>query len=73
VRSREEVARVLDLVQAGWNDCEIEREPGIPRRTILDWRHGRMPDFDRLRTRTFPNGWFCVLCRGDPLTLPQTS
>jgi hypothetical protein len=71
VRSREEVAFVLELVRGGWNDCEIERETGIPRRTILGWRKGRTPDFDRLRTRTFPNGWFCVVCHGDPLTLPQ--
>jgi hypothetical protein len=71
VRSREEVAFVLELVEAGWNDCEIARETGIPRQTILDWRSGRTPDFDRVRTRTLPNGWICVVCRGDPLTLPQ--
>jgi Homeodomain-like domain len=71
VRSRAEVALVLELVRAGWNDCEIARETGIPRQTILDWRNGRTPDFDRVRTRTFPNEWVCVVCRGHPLTLPQ--
>ena len=73
MRSRAEVAFVLELVRAGWNDCEIARETGIPRRTILDWRSGRTPDFDRVRTRLFPNGWVCVVCRDDPMTLPQTS
>jgi hypothetical protein len=72
VRSREEVALILDLVRAGWNDCEIARETGIPRGTIQDWRSGRTPDFDRVQTRRYPNGWVCVVCRGDPLTLPQT-
>jgi Homeodomain-like domain len=71
MRSRAEVSFVLELVRAGWNDCEIARETGIPRQTILDWRNGRTPDFDRVRTRTFPNDWVCVVCRGRPLTLPQ--
>ena len=71
MRSREEVAFVLELARAGLNDSEIARETGIPRGTVRDWRSGRPPDFDRERTRTFPNGWFCVLCRGDPMTLPQ--
>jgi len=73
VRSRAEVTFVLELVRAGWNDCQIARETGIPRQTILDWRNGNTPDFDRVRTRTFPNGWFCAVCRGDPIVLPQTS
>lgn len=29
---------LLDLER---NDCEIERETGVPRRTVLDWRHGK--------------------------------
>jgi hypothetical protein len=72
VRSREEVAFVLELVRAGWNDCEIAREAGIPRQTILDWRSGRTPDFDRVRTRNFPNGWMCVVCRGTQPQAPYT-
>ena len=35
-----------ELVRAGWNDCEIARETGIPRGTVRDWRSGRIPDFD---------------------------
>ena len=34
MRSRAEVALVLQLVQVGWNDSQIARETGIPRRTI---------------------------------------
>ena len=34
---------MLDLVAAGLNDCEIARRTAIPRRTVLDWRHGRGP------------------------------
>ena len=33
--------RVVELIGAGFNDCEIARLLGIPRRTVLDWRHGR--------------------------------
>lgn len=39
----DEVRSVLDLVALGFNDCEIERKTGIPRRTVLDWRHRRLP------------------------------
>jgi hypothetical protein len=71
VRSRAEVSFALELVRAGWNDCEIARETGIPRRTILDWRSGRIPDFDRVRTRPSPYARSCNVCGGDPLRLPQ--
>lgn len=73
MRSRAEVAFVLELVRAGWNVCEIARETAIPRRTIRDWRTGRTPDFDRLRTRPSPNARSCAVCRGDPLSLPQSA
>jgi hypothetical protein len=73
VRSRAEATFVLELVRAGWDDCEIARETGIPRRTIRDWRTGRTPDFDRRRTRPSPNARSCAVCRGDPLSLPQSA
>jgi hypothetical protein len=71
MRSREEVGFVLELVRAGWNDCQIARETGIPRRTIRDWRIGRTPNFDRIRTRPGRSGRSCAVCGGDPLSLPQ--
>lgn len=43
MRTRREVTRVLALVAAGANDCEISRQTLIPRATIRDWRHGRLP------------------------------
>jgi hypothetical protein len=73
VRSRAEVDNVLEFVRAGRNDCEIARETGIPRRTILDWRSGRTPDFDRVRTRLSPGARSCPICVGDPLRLPQAA
>ncbi len=41
MRPYEQHRRALELVSAGLNDCEIARQLGIPRRTVLDWRHGR--------------------------------
>lgn len=47
MHSIEEVRHALALVDKGLNDCEIERRTGIPRRTILGWRHGQIPRFAR--------------------------
>jgi hypothetical protein len=41
VRSIEQVRRVGELVTAGLNDCEIERQTQIPRGTVKEWRHAR--------------------------------
>ena len=62
MRSREEVAAVTELVRAGWNDCEITRETGIPRGTVRDWRRGRTPNFERSGA--------CLVCSGDVQALP---
>jgi hypothetical protein len=64
VRSREEVATVLELVRAGLNDCEIARRTGIPRGTVRCWRVGRRPNFER-------PGATCVVCAGTPDALRQ--
>jgi hypothetical protein len=71
VRTREEVALVLDLVRRGRNDCEIARETGIPRGTVRGWRIERTPDFDRNRTFGQDFSPRCLVCGGDPLNLPQ--
>jgi len=77
VRTRAEVALVLELVAMGRNDCEIAREAGIPRSTVRQWRKGQTPDFDRRYTFKGPDGQprrgACVVCGGDPLALPQAS
>lgn len=41
MRPQEQVDEVLALVGIGCSDAEIARRTGIPRRTVLDWRHGR--------------------------------
>lgn len=39
-RSKGEFERVLGLIFAGHNDCEIARLTKIPRETVRDWRRG---------------------------------
>ena len=41
MRSAEEFDAVQRLIVDGLNDCAIARQTGIPRRTVLDWRHRR--------------------------------
>lgn len=43
LHAQHRVDEVLRLVAEGWNDCQISRATGVNRRTILDWRHGRLP------------------------------
>jgi len=59
MRSVEEVVRVLSLVEQGLNDCEISRQTGIPRATVKDWRHGKLPSVWR-RTK---DSWWRGSCR----------
>jgi hypothetical protein len=41
VRNYAEYEEAMRWMTWGLNDCQIERVSGIPRRTVLDWRHGR--------------------------------
>lgn len=41
-------------MQSGLNDCEIERRTGVPRRTVLEWRHGRIPRGPRRANESCP-------------------
>jgi transcriptional regulator with XRE-family HTH domain len=43
VRSREEVARVLELANQGLSQSEIARRTGIPRLTVSGWVRGKLP------------------------------
>lgn len=47
MRSKREVELVLGLVKQGYNDCEVSRLTGVPRRTVLAWRHGQLPRHSR--------------------------
>jgi hypothetical protein len=41
MRSRAEYDEAMRWVAWGLNDCQIGRLTGIPRHTVLDWRHGK--------------------------------
>ncbi len=47
MRSQAEVTTALALVKSGLNDGEVSRRLDIPRSTIVDWRHGRVPNLQR--------------------------
>jgi Homeodomain-like domain len=64
MRSIEQRARVATLIAGGLNDCQIERETGISRRTICDWR--RAPLSHSARST-------CTVCGGAPERLPAAS
>jgi hypothetical protein len=68
VRSSAEREQVARLIAAGLNDCQIERESGIPRRTISDWRRGRGGAGPSARASST-----CAICAGAPERLPPTS
>jgi hypothetical protein len=64
MRSVAERDQVAALIARGLNDCQIERQTGIPRRTICDWR------------RQGPRGQrrsSCAICQGTPERVPAAS
>jgi hypothetical protein len=62
MRAPDEVDLVLGLVAAGLTDTEIAHRTGVPRRTVLDWRRGRIP-----RASISP----CTFAEHLPLPEPQ--
>lgn len=55
MRSADEFNEVQRLIEAGFNDCAISRQTGIPRVTVRDWRH-RPPERLRLYCESSPCG-----------------
>jgi hypothetical protein len=62
LRSAAEVRLVASLADEGLNSCEISRRTGIPRSTIVNWRHGRVPMPNASRSRT--GHAVCIQCAG---------
>jgi len=56
MRAKEEIELAMLMISAGFNDCEISRNLDIPRRTIQDWRTGRLPNLDRNVELSTPEG-----------------
>jgi Homeodomain-like domain-containing protein/LAGLIDADG DNA endonuclease family protein len=51
-------AEAMRLIAAGINDCEISRQIGVPRRTILDWRRPTyVPRQPAIPRETCPRCW----------------
>jgi hypothetical protein len=67
LHTRNEVDVALRLVAEGWSDYRIARATGISRRTILDWRHGRVPAFGSHGRRRQSA---CPRCDGVPIDEP---
>jgi hypothetical protein len=60
VRTGHEVELVLTLCARGLSDKAVSEQTGIPRRTVSDWRRGRLPSTDRSEP-----------CVDDPEALPE--
>jgi hypothetical protein len=59
-RPASEVVRVRELLEVGLSDYEIARRTGVPRSTVLNWRHGRAGEAYRPDT----SGDRCNVCGG---------
>ena len=66
MRSEAEVERIRSLISLGYNDCAIARLTGMPRSTVKDWRHGKLP-----RSALPHRPPICFVCRGDIRSLPS--
>lgn len=66
-RPKHEYDKVLRLVAAGHNDCQIARLTGVHRRTVLDWRWGK-----GARARRYPEN-HSGHCEHDFSSLPTRS
>lgn len=65
MRTVPEVDNVLELSGLGLTDIEVARRTGVPRSTVRDWRHGRIP------RRSWTGAQkLCPICEGDPAQLP---
>lgn len=62
MRSAGEVERVLELAVEGLNQSRIACATGIPRGTVRDWLHGRIPNRDGLGERNYRGR--CMRCHG---------
>jgi hypothetical protein len=61
MRSRLEYEHAMELIGQGLNDCQVERATGIPRRTVLHWRHHGRPG------RYCSRRPACPICESGPL------
>lgn len=70
MRSLAEYEEAMRWVRWGLNDCQISRLTGIPRHTVLDWRHGRRSRFFEEKDpgpcplcsrRALETGWYAQL------------
>ena len=76
MHSRETVAAVLRLKDAGLNNCEISRRTGISRPTIRDWSRGRLPHSYTGRPGSPGkqcSPWYCSQCGGNAHHFDQLS
>ena len=61
------VASVLELHEAGLNNCEISRRTGVSRPTVREWVSGRVPHSYRQRDQfgALTGPGFCRACGGN--------
>ena len=68
-RPQRELQAAQALIAEGLNDCEIGRRLNIPRGTIRDWRHGKVPNFSHSGGHVGD----CPCCEGGAIDAPWYS